>query len=160
MVTSRGGNRALPRSRARSTAPVDVQRLSALRAARDALDRSFADPLDVSAVAQMVGYSRSHFNAAFRRTYGETPGQFLTRRRIERAASLLACSNATVTEVCLMVGFSSVGSFTTKFTALLGQSPASYRISAKQLEATSAVPACFQLMWRTSLPAADPSHAS
>ena len=91
--------------------------LPALRRARDLIDRDYAEPLDLDAMAREAGYSRFHFARAFAAAYGETPRAYLTRRRIERAKSLLRTANLSVTEVCFLVGFSSLGSFSARFRA-------------------------------------------
>ena len=101
-----------------------------LRAAKDMMDRSYAEPLDLDALARRAGYSRYHFLRAFRDAYGETPRTYLTRRRIERAKDLLRSANLTVTEICHLVGFSSLGSFSSRFTELVGVTPTAYRDAA------------------------------
>jgi AraC-like DNA-binding protein len=101
--------------------------LPALRRARDLIDREYAEPLDLDAMASEAGYSRFHFARAFAAAYGETPRAYLTRRRIERAKTLLRTANLSVTEICFLVGFSSLGSFSTRFRALVGASPSEYR---------------------------------
>ena len=93
----------------------DVQRLAHLRDAKDLMDRDYAEPLDLEAIAQTAGYSRFHFIRAFRDAYGQTPRDYLSARRVERARELLRNADLTVTEVCLLVGFSSLGSFSTRF---------------------------------------------
>lgn len=98
-----------------------------LRRARDHIDRHFADPLDVDRIAAVAGVSKYHFIRCFRMAYGETPMRYLTRRRIERAQDLLRAANLTVTEICMLVGFSSLGSFSAKFSELVGESPTAYR---------------------------------
>ena len=90
--------------------------LQALRQARDQIDRDYGSDITVSTVAGHAGYTASRFIRAFRHTYGETPGQNRSRRRIERARELLRASNLAVTEICLQVGFSSLGSFSSSFT--------------------------------------------
>ena len=97
--------------------------LPALRRARDLIDRDYARPLDLDAMAREAGYSRFHFARAFAAAYGETPRTYLTRRRIERAKTLLRTANLSVTEICLLVGFESLGSFSSRFRQLVGQSP-------------------------------------
>jgi AraC-like DNA-binding protein len=91
------------------------------------MDRDFAAPLDLAAVAAVAAVSRHHFVRCFAAVYGETPMRYLTRRRIERAQDLLRAANLTVTEICLMVGYTSLGSFSTRFRALTGESPVEYR---------------------------------
>lgn len=116
----------------RGAAPKSSDQVSAallphLRRARDLADRYFADPLDLDTLAAAATVSKYHFNRCFASTYGETPMRYLTRRRIERAQDLLRAANLTVTEVCMLVGFSSLGSFSTRFQQLVGESPSSYR---------------------------------
>ena len=121
--------------------------LSALRRARDLIDRSYAEPLDLDAMAREAGYSRFHFARGFATTYGETPRAYLTRRRIERAKTLLRSANLSVTEVCLLVGFSSVGSFSARFREVVGQSPSEYRDAAVARSGAPPIPGCVVLMW-------------
>ena len=104
--------------------------LPALRRARDLIDRAFAEPLDLDTMALEAGYSRFHFARSFAAAYGETPRSYLTRRRIERAKTLLRTANLSVTEICFLVGFGSVGSFSSRFRELVGQSPSAYRAAA------------------------------
>jgi AraC-like DNA-binding protein len=118
-----------------------------LRDAKDLMDRAYAEPLDLDALADRAGYSRYHFLRAFRRAYGETPRAYLTRRRIERAKDLLRLVNLTVTEVCFLVGFSSLGSFSARFTELVGNSPTEYRDQVVRSGGPPPIPGCFMLMW-------------
>ncbi len=106
-------------------APDDV--LVHLRRARDVADRDFAEPLDLEALAAEARLSKYHFLRLFRATYGVTPAEYVSRRRIERAQDLLRSTNLTVTEVCHAVGFSSLGSFSSRFRAVVGESPSSSR---------------------------------
>ena len=99
----------------------------ALRRVHDHIDRHYAEPLTLGELAALVRMPKSHLVRAFRAAYGETPIRYLTRRRIERAQDLLRSANLTVTEVCMLVGFSSVGSFSSKFSELVGESPSAYR---------------------------------
>ncbi|WP_232663569.1 helix-turn-helix domain-containing protein [Pseudonocardia sp. TRM90224] len=122
-----------------------------LRRARDLIDRDFAEPLDLDAMAAAAGFSRYHFARAFRSAYSETPGQHLTRRRIERAQDLLRSANLTVTEICFVVGFASLGSFSSKFSELVGASPTEYRKLYAERGAP-AVPGCFAMMWGRPFP--------
>ncbi|QVQ55006.1 helix-turn-helix transcriptional regulator [Spiractinospora alimapuensis] len=108
------------------------------------MDRRFSEALDMETVAAAAGYSRYHFVRSFRGVYGETPGRYLSRRRIERAQELLRSVNLTVTEVCHMVGFSSLGSFSSRFTELTGMSPSEYQRGFRS--GPPAIPACFVLM--------------
>ena len=126
---------------------LDVQRLAHLRDAKDLMDRDYAEPLDLEAIAQTAGYSRFHFIRAFRDAYGRTPGDYLSARRIERARELLRNANLTVTEVCLLVGCSSLGSFSTRFKAEVGVSPSEYRAREVRRGGPPPIPGCFVLMW-------------
>ena len=98
-----------------------------LRRARDLADRHYADPLDLDALAEVAHVSKYHFVRSFAETYGETPMRYLTRRRIERAQDLLRSANLTVTEVCMLVGFASLGTFSSRFRELVGETPTQYR---------------------------------
>src|SRR6185437_1261362 len=89
--------------------------------ARDLMDRAYAEPLDVPALARRAGVSRAHFTRSFKHTFGETPHQYLMSRRMERAKSLLRAGDLSVTEVCFAVGFSSLGSFSTQFRRFVGE---------------------------------------
>jgi AraC-like DNA-binding protein len=111
--------------RARRQVPVDM--LAHLRRARDHIDRHYRDDLDLDALARVARLSKFHFARSFEAAYGETPIRYLTRRRIERAQDLLRSANLTITEVCMLVGFSSLGSFSSRFTQLVGQTPTAYR---------------------------------
>jgi AraC-like DNA-binding protein len=121
--------------------------LPALRRGRDLIDREYGSPLDLEAIAREAGYSRFHFARAFATAYGETPRAYLTRRRIERAKELLRTANLSVTEICLLVGFSSPGSFSGRFRALVGQSPSDYRAAAVASGGPPPLPGCVVLMW-------------
>lgn len=99
----------------------------ALRRVRDNIDRRFAEPLALDELAALAGMSRFHLIREFRSAYGETPMRYLSRRRIERAQDLLRYANLTVTEICMAVGYSSLGSFSSRFTALVGESPVAYQ---------------------------------
>jgi AraC-like DNA-binding protein len=119
--------------------------LPQLRRARDLADRRYAEPLDLDALAGAAQVSRYYFARCFAETYGETPMRYLTRRRIERAQDLLRSANLTVTEVCMYVGFSSLGSFSSRFRELVGESPTGYRNRwAKQ--GGPHIPGCFLFM--------------
>jgi AraC-like DNA-binding protein len=123
-----------------------------LRQARDRIDRDYAEQIDIPQLAAGAGYSREHFIRAFRAVYGETPGRYRTRRRVERACELLRSANLTVTEICLLVGFTSLGTFSTRFAELTGVSPSEYRRQAAERGGPAPIPGCFVLMWRTGLP--------
>lgn len=105
----------------------DLANLALLRRARDLMDREFARPLDVDAIARSAYMSPAHFSRRFRAAYGETPHAYLMTRRIERAKSLLRIGELSVTDVCLAVGCTSLGSFSARFTELVGQTPTAYR---------------------------------
>src|SRR3979411_1797071 len=94
--------------------------------ARDAMDRSFARPLDVTTLARVAFVSPSHFSRQFRATFGETPHRYLQRRRVERAMELLRETQRPVTEICLDVGFNSLGTFSRTFRGLVGEPPSPY----------------------------------
>jgi AraC-like DNA-binding protein len=121
--------------------------LPALRRARDLIDRDYAEPLDLDTIAAEAGYSRYHFARAFTTAYGETPRAYLTRRRIERAKTLLRTANLSVTEICFLVGFSSLGSFSTRFRDQVGWSPSEYRADAVDRTGIPPIPGCVVLMW-------------
>jgi AraC-like DNA-binding protein len=125
-----------------------------MRLARDVMDRDWARPLDLDVVAAAAGYSRFHFVRLFRRTYGETPGQYLSRRRIERAKDLLSSANLTVTEICMMVGFTSLGTFCTRFKQQVGLTPSEYRLREHRA-AHPPLPGCFVLYWQGGFRAED-----
>lgn len=112
-----------------------------LRRARDLMDRDYARPLDVPALARAALMSPGHFSRSFRAAFGETPYSYLMTRRIERAKALLRRGDLTVTEVCFEVGCSSLGSFSSRFTELVGESPTAYR--ARNHDHLAAIPACF-----------------
>jgi AraC-like DNA-binding protein len=98
-------------------------------------------------MAAEAGYSRFHFAHAFTSAYGETPRAYLTRRRIERAKTLLRTANLSVTEICFIVGFASLGSFSARFRKLVGQSPTEYRDHAVARTGVPPIPGCMVLMW-------------
>jgi AraC-like DNA-binding protein len=108
-------------------ARADIDELRRLRRARDRMDREYAQPLDVPALARTALMSPAHFSRRFRDAYSETPYSYLMTRRIERAKELLRRGELTVTEVCFEVGCSSLGSFSARFTELVGETPSAYR---------------------------------
>ncbi|MFF0770680.1 helix-turn-helix transcriptional regulator [Nonomuraea wenchangensis] len=114
--------------------------LALLRRVRDRIDREYAQPLDVEALARGVNMSSGHLSREFRRAYGESPYSYLMTRRIERAMALLRRGDLTVTEVCFEVGCSSLGTFSTRFAELVGVPPSTYRRQAA--EATAGMPSC------------------
>lgn len=109
------------------TQGVSRELLPQLRRARDHIDRNYADALDLGQLAAVAGVSKYHFARCFEAAYGESPIRYLTRRRIERAQDLLRSANLTVTEICMLVGFASLGSFSARFTQLVGETPTTYR---------------------------------
>jgi AraC-like DNA-binding protein len=120
--------------------PEEIANLAHLRRARDLIDREYARPLDVAALARAALMSSAHFSRRFRATYGETPYAYLMTRRIERAKALLRLGELSVTEVCMAVGCTSLGSFSARFTQLVGQTPTAYR--ARDHSALASVPGC------------------
>ncbi|HEV7763383.1 MAG TPA: helix-turn-helix transcriptional regulator [Thermoanaerobaculia bacterium] len=114
--------------------------LAQLRRVRDRIDREYAEPLDVEALARDVNMSAGHLSREFRRAYGEPPYSYLMTRRIERAMALLRRGDLSVTEVCFEVGCSSLGTFSSRFTELVGVPPRVYRREASQ--ATAGMPSC------------------
>jgi AraC-like DNA-binding protein len=130
----------LVRRYARSVTPEDLANLAHLRRARDLMDREYARQLDVDAIARAALMSSAHFSRQFRTAYGETPYAYLMTRRIERAKALLRYGELSVTEVCIAVGCSSLGSFSARFTQLVGETPTAYR--ARDHSALASVPGC------------------
>lgn len=129
----------------RNTPEMTSAALVSLRRARDLIDRDYSQRLDVAALAYEAGYSRHHFVRAFADAYGETPMRYLTRRRIERAQDLLRSANLTVTEISEMVGYRSLGSFTSQFTRLVAVSPTAYQRQWRT-SAGALIPGCFLFM--------------
>jgi AraC-like DNA-binding protein len=111
--------------------------------ARDAMDRDYARPLDVAALARMVHVSEAHFIRTFKTTFGETPHRYLQRRRVERAMFLLRQTDRSVTEISLDVGFLSLGTFSRTFREIVGETPSQFRGSGEPV----AVPTCFAMSW-------------
>jgi AraC-like DNA-binding protein len=138
--------------------PEQLANLAHLRRARDLMDREYARPLDVAALARAALMSSAHFSRQFRAAYGETPYAYLMTRRIERAKALLRRGDLSVTEVCVAVGCSSLGSFSARFTQLVGQSPTAYR--ARDHSGLANVPGCVakDLTRPTGKPAGEPSR--
>jgi len=122
------------------TEALRLRDLARLRRVRDRIDRDYAKPLDVEALAHGVHMSAGHLSRQFKLAYGEAPYSYLMTRRIERAMALLRRGDLGVTEVCFMVGCSSLGTFSTRFTDLVGVSPGAYRRDAAQ--ATAGMPSC------------------
>jgi len=119
--------------------PQDIENLAHLRRARDLIDRDYAKPLDVLTMAAKALMSPAHFSRQFRAAYGETPYSYLMTRRIERAMALLR-SGTTVTDACMAVGCTSLGSFSSRFAEIVGMTPSAYR--AREHDAVKAMPAC------------------
>lgn len=122
--------------------------------ARDAMDRAYAQPLDIPALARIACVSEAHFIRTFRAIFGETPHRYLQRRRVERSIFLLCETDRSVTDICFDVGFSSLGTFSRTFRDIMGESPRAYRKCAK----VKAVPTCFTMAWTrpSSFGEADP----
>jgi AraC-like DNA-binding protein len=130
----------LARRYARIVTPEELANLAHLRRARDLIDREYASPLNVAALARAALMSTAHFSRQFRVTYGETPYSYLMTRRIERAKALLRLGDLSVTEVCIAVGCTSLGSFSARFTELVDETPTAYR--ARDHSALANVPGC------------------
>ena len=111
--------------------------------ARDVMDRSYAEPLDVPTLARIACVSEAHFIRTFRATFGETPNRYLQRRRVERAMYLLRSTEVSVTDVCMQVGFSSLGTFSRVFRDIVGEPPSAYRRRGP----LPPVPSCFAMAW-------------
>ena len=119
---------------------MDRADLARLVRARDRIDRDYAEPLDVPALARDALMSVGHFQRSFKEAFGETPYSWLMTRRIERAMSLLRNTTMSVTDVCMTVGCTSLGSFSSRFTELVGESPSAYRV--RPHEELRGVPGC------------------
>jgi AraC-like DNA-binding protein len=126
------------------TRDIEQQNRRLLRA-RDAMDRVYAEPLQIPALAKIAGVSDAHFIRTFRATFGETPHSYLQRRRVERSMWLLSETHRSVTEICLDVGFSSLGTFSRTFRKIVGVSPVAYRRTTTPV--AGAVPTCFAMAW-------------
>jgi AraC-like DNA-binding protein len=118
----------------------DIYELHRLRRARDRMDREYAEPLDVPELARTALMSPAHFSRRFREVYAETPYSYLMTRRIERAKALLRRGDLSVTDVCFAVGCTSLGSFSARFTELVGETPTAYR--ARDHSALASIPGC------------------
>ncbi|MFI5835360.1 helix-turn-helix domain-containing protein [Micromonospora sp. NPDC051300] len=116
----------------------------AMLRARDAMDRAYAQPLDIPALARIAHVSEAHFIRTFRATFGETPHRYLQRRRVERAMSMLRETDRDVTDICLAVGFTSLGTFSRTFREIVGESPRDFR---RHRSAAANVPSCFAKSW-------------
>ena len=110
---------------------------------RDAMDRTYAEPLDIRRLARIAHVSEAHFIRTFRATFGETPHRYLQRRRVERAMFLLRATDRSVTEICLDTGFTSLGTFSRTFHDIVGEPPTAYR----KRGAVAPVPTCFAMAW-------------
>jgi AraC-like DNA-binding protein len=126
-----------------SEASEDINRR--LLRARDAMDRRYAEPLDVEQLARVAHMARSHFISEFRRVFAETPYRYLQRRRVERAMFLLRHTSDTATDICMAVGFTSFGTFSRTFTAIVGQPPSSYRAAPSTQRGPA--PTSFAMRW-------------
>jgi AraC-like DNA-binding protein len=124
----------------RTAAAEHLRDLALLRRVRDRIDREYAQPLDVEALARDAHMSAGHFSRQFRLAYGESPYSYLMTRRIERAMALLLRGDLTVTKVCFAVGCSSLGTFSTRFTELVGMPPSTYQRKASRT--TAGMPPC------------------
>lgn len=111
--------------------------------ARDVMDLTYSRPLDIPVLAGVACMSEAHFSRSFRSTFGEPPHRYLQRRRVERALYLLRCTDRSITEICLDVGFTSLGTFSKTFRRIVGETPTEYRRRAEVI----AVPTCFAMAW-------------
>ena len=111
--------------------------------ARDAIDRTYSQTLDIPALARVASVSNAHFIRTFRATFGETPHRYLQRRRVERAMFLLRETQRNITDVCLDVGFTSLGTFSRTFRDIVGVTPTDYRANSEVIRA----PTCFTMAW-------------
>jgi AraC-like DNA-binding protein len=123
--------------------PQELENLAHLRRARDLIDREYAKPLDVPTMARRALMSPAHFSRRFRAAYGETPYSYLMTRRIERAMALLR-AGVSVTDACMAVGCTSLGSFSSRFAEIAGETPSAYR--SREHGAVKAMPACVAKM--------------
>ena len=124
-----------------SRASEDVNRR--MLRARDAMDRAYAEPLDISALARIAYVSEAHFIRTFKATFGETPHRYLQRRRVERAMFLLRSTDRSITDICLDIGFTSLGTFSRTFAQIVGEPPSRYRARGP----LPPVPSCFAMTW-------------
>jgi AraC-like DNA-binding protein len=122
---------------------VEQQNRRMLRA-RDAMDRQYAEPLDIAVLARIAHVSDAHFIRTFRATFGETPHRYLQRRRVERAMALLCSTDRSITDICMSVGFASLGTFSRTFRDIVGESPTQYRAAHP---AVVRVPTHFSMAW-------------
>jgi AraC-like DNA-binding protein len=127
---------------ARPIASQRLRELAQLRRVRDRIDREYAQPLDVESLAHGIGMSAGHLSRQFKLAYGESPYSYLMTRRIERAMALLRRGDLSVTDVCFEVGCASLGTFSTRFTELVGMPPSLYR--QQDVQASAGIPACVE----------------
>ncbi|GAB3445284.1 helix-turn-helix transcriptional regulator [Phycicoccus ginsengisoli] len=137
-------------------APGDV--LVHLRRARDHADRHYTEPIGLEELAAVAGLSKYHFLRLFRATYGRTPAAYLSERRVERAQDLLRATNLTVTEVCHAVGYSSLGSFSSRFRAVVGESPSEFQ--RRYAAGAPHIPGCYVFMWGLAERSRDPATSA
>ena len=123
---------------------MDIRDVVRLRKAKDRMDREFDRPLDVPALARSAAMSTGHFSRSFKVAFGESPYSYLMTRRIERAKALLRRGDMSVTDVCFAVGCTSLGSFSSRFTELVGESPSAYR--ARSHAPAAAIPPCLAMV--------------
>jgi transcriptional regulator GlxA family with amidase domain len=124
--------------------------------ARDAMDLTYGQPLNIAALARIACVSEAHFIRMFRLTFGETPHRYLQRRRVERALFLLRCTDRTITDICYDVGFVSLGTFSKTFHQIVGESPTDYRRRGVVL----AVPTCVAMAWTRPSSFGEDGHAA
>ena len=122
-----------------------VEEVARLRRAKDLVDRAYAEPLDVAALARHAHTSPWHFSRRFKAAFGETPHQYVVSRRVERAQELLRNTDTSVTDICLEVGFQSLGSFSSAFHRIAGMTPTAYRATVKGFP--PAIPGCWAAQW-------------
>src|SRR5216117_4328899 len=136
--------RTRPPKRQTLTVTLAVEHLNRrMLRARDAIDRAYAQPLDVASLAGVASVSDAHFIRTFRSTFGETPHRYLQRRRVERSMWLLRETDRSVTDICLDVGFTSLGTFSRTFREIVGETPSDYRARGTRF----AAPGCFSMSW-------------
>ena len=123
------------------------EQIAHLRRAKDLVDRSYAEPLDVLALARHAHMSPAHFARQFKEAFGESPHQYVLTRRVERAMELLRETQCPVTEICFRVGFKSLGTFSRTFRGIVGESPSVYRARFRGAGAELRVPACWAMAW-------------
>jgi AraC-like DNA-binding protein len=153
MIRSSGFGLVRSRSLALVTRAVEEFNRRLLRA-KDAMDRAFAEPLDVPALAKVANISEAHFIRSFRAAFGETPHRYLRRRRVERSMFLLRETDRSVTDVCFSVGFTSLGTFSRTFREIVGEMPSEYR----ERHGPMIAPNCFQMA--TTRPVVNASRAA